>query len=89
MVTLIADDSRFRHPIVRHRNEAYAEAWALNYFLIRRYPREFVAYLKQLSIKHPLVQDSKEKRVAEFKAAFQDDFEKLDREFLRFMKRVK
>ena len=89
LLTLIADDSRFRHPIVRQRNEAYAEAWALNYFLIRRYPRAFVTYLKQLSSKRPLVQDGKEQRVAEFKAAFHGDLEKLDREFLRFMKRVK
>ena len=87
--TLIEDDRRFRQPSVRQRNQAYAEAWALNYFLIRRYPREFVAYLKGLSVKPPLVQDEKEQRVAEFKAAFSHDLGKLDTQFLRFMKRVK
>ena len=89
LITLIADDHRFRQPSVRQRNQAYAEAWALNYFLIRRYPREFVAYLKVLSAKSPLVRDEKEQRIAEFKAAFSDDLEKLDAQFLRFIKRVK
>ena len=89
LLTLIADDRRFRQPSVRQRNQAYAEAWALNYFLIRRYPREFVAYLKVLSAKSPLVQDEKEQRIAEFKTAFSNDLEKLDGQFLRFIKRVK
>ena len=44
--SLIADDKRFRDP--RQAADAYAEAWALNYFLIRQKPKEYAAYLQEL-----------------------------------------
>ena len=35
--------------------DAYAESWALTYYLIHKHPKEYVAYLKLLSRKQPLV----------------------------------
>jgi hypothetical protein len=44
LVTLLTDDSRFRDP--QSSPEAYADAWALNYYLLRARRREYVRYLK-------------------------------------------
>jgi hypothetical protein len=78
--TLIADDQRFRNR--EHSLDAYAEAWALTYHLIRRHPKEYVGYLKKLSEKKPLMYDDPQTRVREFEEAF-GDLEELDTEFLR------
>jgi hypothetical protein len=86
LATLISDDSRFRD--VNQGLDAYAEAWALTYFLIRQYPRQYVAYLKQLSQKSPMVWDDPATRLAQFKQCFGDDLEKLNAEFIRYMQRV-
>jgi hypothetical protein len=84
--SLILDDKRLRDP--RQTSAAYAEAWALNYFLIRQRSKEYVAYLQMLSKKGPLVWDEPEERLTEFRSAF-GDLEKLDAEFLRHMQKVR
>ena len=81
LVTLISDDTRLKS--TETGQDAYAEAWALTYFLIKRYPDEYVEYLKLLSQKRPLFYDDAETRLREFKAAFGDDLEKLDAELVR------
>lgn len=68
--------------------EAYAESWALVHHLIKRRPKQFVAYMKMLSQKPPLRQDSPEDRIKQFEEAF-GDLEKFDREFIKQMKRVR
>ena len=68
---------------------AYAEAWALTYFLLKRYPRQYVEYLKLLSQKKPLFYDDAETRLREFKQVFGDDPEKLDTEFVRNLTRLR
>ena len=76
--TLIRDDKRFRD--AKQGLDAYAEAWALTYFLIRQQPKEYIAYLKMLSQKKPLLTDSPEKRIEEFRGVF-GDLRQLDVEF--------
>ncbi len=66
--------------------DAYAEAWALTYFLNEKHPDEYVAYLKRLATKQPLIWDEPEARLADFKAAFGDKLPALDAEFLRVMR---
>ncbi len=83
--TLIADDRRFREP--KQSLDAYAETWALTYYLIRRHPRQYIAYLKMLSEKKPLLEDGPQGRLGQFQQAF-GDLDKLDVEFLRYMIRV-
>jgi hypothetical protein len=80
---LLTDDDRLRSL------EGYAESWALNYFLINAKPKQFQDYMQKMSAKQPLVTDSPEERLAEFRAAFGDDLSALDKEFVRFMSRVK
>lgn len=82
--TLIAGDKRFHE--VDQSLDAYAEAWALTYFLINKHPREYIAYLRMLSKKKPLLRDSPETRINEFQKAF-GDIKKLDTELLRYMSR--
>jgi hypothetical protein len=84
--TLISTDKRIRDP--KTGLDAYSEAWALTYFLIHQKPKEYVAYLKLLSQKKPLLMDKPEKRMEEFEKIFGSP-QKLDEEFLRYMGRLK
>jgi hypothetical protein len=86
LVSLIADDKRLRDP--RQGPEAYAESWALTYFLIRQKPKEYLAYMERMAAKKPLVPDSSDERLAEFKAAF-GDLDRLEADFLRHMQRLR
>src|SRR5262245_4562548 len=68
--SLVSDSRRFRDP--RAASDAYADAWALNYYLIKYRPDEYVAYLKMLSEKEPLLEDDPKTRLAEFRQHFGD-----------------
>jgi len=82
--TLIATDQRFRDP--KRALDAYAEAWALTYFLIRRHSDAYAGYLQQLSKKKPLLEDDAQTRIKQFEAAF-GNLEQLDREMVRYILR--
>jgi hypothetical protein len=86
LVSLVADDRRLRS--VKTAADAYAEAWALNYYLIRKRPDDFVAYLKMLAEKPRLVWDDRETRLAEFKAVFGEDLPQFDQQFVRDMQKL-
>jgi hypothetical protein len=85
--SLIADDKRFRD--TRNALDAYAEAWALNYYLIRQHPKQYVAYLKMLSEKKQLLWDDPEERTKEFQAAFGDNLGQLDADFVRQIQKLR
>lgn len=85
--SLLANDTRMRE--VRTAATAYAEAWALNYYLIRHKPKQFTEYMKMLSEKGPLVWDDEPTRLAEFKKFFGEDIGELEGDFLRYMRTVK
>ena len=65
---------------------AYADSWALTYFLIKTHREHFFNYLKILAKKPALTQDSAEQREADFKDAFGDDIDQLEEEFVRYMR---
>ena len=65
--TLISQTDRFTDS--HKAADAYAEAWALTYFLNAKHPDEYVAYLKRLATKQPLIWDEPEARLADFKTA--------------------
>lgn len=79
--SLISDDKRFRD--ATSALDAYAEAWALNYYLLQKHPRQYVAYLQMLSEKKQLIWDDPETRLKEFQAAFGDNLGELDADFVR------
>ncbi len=84
--TLLRDDQRFFDPSLGAN--AYAEAWSLTYFLLRRYPDKYLDYLRLLSAKTPLVEDGPARRLLEFQEVF-GNLRELDAEFLRYMSRVR
>ncbi len=83
---LLLDDKRFRDP--QTARDAYAEAWAFNYFLLRTRSEEYVAYLQELSKLQPLVALEPQQRIAMFKAAFGEDLNKIEADWLKFMRKV-
>lgn len=87
LLTLLQSDARFRKP--DDVLNAYAEAWALNYFLLTRQRDDYVEYLKVMKEKKPLVEESPEQRVREFQEHFGEDLSEFDSEFLEFMTRVR
>jgi hypothetical protein len=87
LVTLIRDDKRLRD--TKQGLDAYAEAWALTYFLLKQHPKQYIAYLKTLSAKEPMRWDDPETRLREFQQAFGDDLPKLDAEMVRYMLRLR
>lgn len=85
--SLIADDRRFRD--AGQAADAYADAWALNYYLIRQRPKQYADFLQHLAKKQPLVWNTPEERLAEFKKFFGDDLAELETDFLRQMRKVR
>lgn len=86
LTKLIRDDRAFRQP--RHALDAYAEAWALTYFLLQKHQKEYLAYMAMLSQKKPLVMDGPERRLDQFRQAF-GELKPLDAELLRYMARLR
>ena len=85
--TMLADHARFRDTSTAA--EAYAEAWALNYYLIKTRTDDYVRYMRLLAEKQPLVSDDPAARLEEFKSIFGDDLNELDAEFLKYMQRLR
>lgn len=84
LITLLHDDARFRDP--QTSVQAYADAWALNYYLLRARHEEYVEYLQDLADQTPLADSDTEQRIARFRRCFGDDLEMLSRQWLRYMR---
>jgi Protein of unknown function (DUF1570) len=87
LLTLLQSDARFTD--AAQMGDAYAEAWALSHFLIKTRKEAYVAYLNRLAEKPRLVWDQPQKRLTEFRAAFGDDLQQLDAEFVKYVRRLK
>jgi hypothetical protein len=85
--TLIADDSRFTDP--ERMGSAYAESWVLTHYLIKTRAADYSRYMREVGRKPRLVFDTREERLAEFRAVFGDSLEKLDKEFLKYASRLR
>jgi hypothetical protein len=83
--SLISDDARFRDPATAA--DAYAESWALTYFLIRTRREAYVSFVRVVAAKPRLNWDTADERVAEFEAAF-GDLEALEKELQRYTARL-
>lgn len=86
LTTLLSDDMRFRNASTA--TAAYAECWALTYFLIKTRRTEYVNYLRRLSSGQPLAVRSKRERIEMFEEAFGDDLATIDRAFVKYMRRL-
>jgi hypothetical protein len=87
LITLLSDDRRFRD--AKAAPTAYAEAWALNYYLIRTHREQYAEYLQRLAQLQPLEQVTPQQRLAQFQQVFGDDLHELEADFLRYMRRVR
>jgi len=64
--------------------DAYSEAWALTYFLVKTKRKQYLAYLAELSKKEPLEQDEPEERIATFEGAF-GKIEEVEKAFSKYI----
>jgi hypothetical protein len=83
----LTEDERFRD--ANSALDAYAESWAMVYFLTKVYRDEFAAYLQELAEQPPLVNGTPEKRMERFKKHFGEDLNAFEQKFIRFMSRLK
>lgn len=65
--------------------DAYAESWALTFFLAETRSSQYANYLKTVSARDPMQPYSTEERLADFQSAFGEDLDRLELAFLRFM----
>ncbi len=87
LTTLIANDDRLLN--TQQAANAYPESWALTYFLMKAYKKEFVNYMQALSELPPMGTTDDRAKVEMFQSHFGDDIQGLNREFMRFMQRVR
>ncbi|PQO43339.1 DUF1570 domain-containing protein [Blastopirellula marina] len=80
---LLIDDDQFRK--AETALDAYALAWALNYYLLKRYPDAYCNYLKHLSERKPLHDPPREERLAEFQKYVTSDLTALEADFRKFI----
>jgi len=86
LITLLSDDSRFRNASTAA--DAYSEAWAMTYFLIRTKRKEYFQFMKELSDGKPLVERDRRERIDMFQRIFDAELATLDRQFQLYMARV-
>jgi len=67
---------------------SYSTSWALFYYLYKKQPKDLAKYLTEVASKPPCVVYTPEERVADFEKYFGDDWEKLTKNLLRFVKRL-
>ncbi len=86
LATLLANDSR--HGNTATSAAAYAEGWALTYFLIKTRREQYVEYLRELSRGRPLVERTERERIEMFEEAFDTTLVELDRAFVDYMRSI-
>jgi hypothetical protein len=87
LTTLLADDTRYRNPA--SAQDAYAEGWAMTYFLIKTRRSEYVDYLKALSEGKPLAERTQRERIDMFENAMKTTLVEIDKDFVDYMRRVR
>ncbi len=83
---LIISDERMTN--AENAQQAYSEAWALTWFLVKTRKTQFLKYMHTISQKTPLVYDSPEKRLEDFEQAFEMKWDELDQLFIKYLRRI-
>jgi hypothetical protein len=86
LTTLLLNDERLYDR--ESFEDAYSESWALTYFLMRYRPKQYLAYLKLMAEKKPLVEDGAKARLRDFQQVF-GDLSQLDAEFVKQMQKLR
>jgi hypothetical protein len=82
---LIASDRRFQADPAA----AYAEAWALSFYLVETQPGKYARYLALTAGRPPFTDYPPAQRASDFESVFGADWRMLQAQFLRFMAGVK
>lgn len=82
---LVASDSGFQASPLK----AYAEAWALSFYLVETQPRKYAEYLALTAARPPFSEYTPAQRTSDFQSVFGRDGEMFQARFLRFMAEVK
>ncbi len=85
LAAIISSDLPLRQ--VRTANDAYSDAWALNYYLIHRQPKQYVEYVRLMSKRPPLQTTPEAKRLEEFQDHF-GELGPLARELAELMQKL-
>jgi hypothetical protein len=85
LAAIVASDELFR----TSPGAAYAESWALSFFLVETMPGKYVEYLKRTAARQPFEDYTAAERTADFTAVFGADWRMLEARFLRFIEGVK
>jgi len=81
----LTDDEIFQSSVF----DAYAEAWALSFFLIKTRPRAYCEYLRTIAARDPMRVYPPADRLADFKNTISKELPLLEAEFLRFIAAIK
>jgi hypothetical protein len=81
--SLITTDDRFHND--RAAGDAYAESYALTYFLVQQRMPQFLKYMRMMAAKPSLEQDTPEQRLENFQEAFGQNLHLLETSFLHFV----
>jgi len=68
---------------------AYAEAWALSFFLLETEPRKYTKYLALTAARRPFTEYTEAQRTADFVSIFGSDWKMLEARMLRFTSELK
>jgi len=82
---MIASDGLFKSD----PEGAYAQAWAISYYLCQTQPRRYSEYLARTAQRSAFQEYSSSDRMADFRAVFGDDLEMVEAQFLRYIARVR
>jgi len=79
--TLVADDRLFRSA----PGPAYAESWALTFYLVETQSRKYADYVARTAARPPFTEYTAQQRLADFTAVFGDNWPMLEARLLRFI----
>ncbi|MEZ6069026.1 MAG: DUF1570 domain-containing protein [Pirellulales bacterium] len=80
----VGSDELFRSDMTA----AYAQAWALTYFLVSTRPQDYRRYLSKVAARPDFSDYTAPQRLADFTAVFGRDLNMLDVQFVRFVDRL-
>jgi len=85
MVEIVAHDRLFRtRPL-----EAYAESWALSFYLSETQPQRYAAYLSKTAARRAFRNYTAAQRLADFTSVFGKNLELLESQLVRYVKGLK
>jgi hypothetical protein len=81
---MIGSDDSFRDPEAALAR--YAEAWAFNHFLLNERADVYLQYLRHMSTKKALAEETAEIRIGDFQKFFGEDWGQLEADFIEYVR---